>query len=95
MKWDSLTFSYETGRQRKNSYVFFSFDDTILGKKEEVSVARRGNYRSDKRRKETDRLKKQEEKRQRRFARGREAEKGPETEEEQAGTEGESEEESE
>lgn len=56
-------------------------------------MARRGNYRSDKRRKETDRLKKQEEKRQRRFARSRGAEKGPETDEEQAGAEGEGEEE--
>ena len=55
-------------------------------------MARRGNYRSDKRRKETDRLKKQEEKRQRRFAKGHEQEKGPgETEEGQEGEEGESE----
>ena len=83
---------FGTGRPRINSYAFFSFDDTILGKNEEVSVARRGNYRSDKRRKETDRLKKQEEKRQRRFAKGRGEEKGPETDEEQAGTEGEAQE---
>jgi len=54
-----------------------------------VPLARRGNYRSDKRRKETDRLKKQEEKRQRRFAKGHEQEKGPEeTEEGQEGQEG-------
>ena len=35
-------------------------------------MAKRVNYKGDKRRKETDRLRKQEEKRQRRFARGRE-----------------------
>ena len=37
-------------------------------------MAKRVNYKGDKRRKETDRLKKQEEKRQRRFAKGREGE---------------------
>lgn len=42
-------------------------------------MAKRGGYRSDKRRKETDRLKKQEEKRQRRFNKAREDEKGLET----------------
>ncbi len=53
---------------------------TIIAKEQEVSVARRGGYRSDKRRKETDRLKKQEEKRQRRFNRGRGSENDPESE---------------
>lgn len=37
-------------------------------------MARRGAYRSDKRRKDLDRLKKQEEKRQKRFSREKEAE---------------------
>ncbi len=37
-------------------------------------MAKRGGYRSDKRRKELDRLKKQEEKRLRRFGKGREGE---------------------
>ena len=49
-------------------------------------MAKRGGYRSDKRRKETDRLKKQEEKRQRRFNKARVGEQGegvPEGEEEQ------------
>lgn len=41
-------------------------------------MAKRVNYKGDKRRKETERLKKQEEKRQRRFARGRESESGQE-----------------
>jgi hypothetical protein len=54
-------------------------------------VAKRANYKGDKRRKETDRLKKQEEKRQRRFNKAHESEKGPETEGEQVETEGESE----
>jgi hypothetical protein len=53
--------------------------------KQEVSVAKRGGYRSDKRRKETDRLKKQEEKRQRRFSKGREGEGEPEAENEEQG----------
>jgi hypothetical protein len=48
-------------------------------------VAKRGGYRSDKRRKETDRLKKQEEKRQRRFNKGREGENEPESEDEVSG----------
>jgi len=50
-------------------------------------VARRANYKGDKRRKETDRLKKQEEKRQRRFAKARESDTGPEGPD--AGVEGE------
>ncbi len=54
-------------------------------------MAKRANYKGDKRRKETDRLKKQEEKRQRRFNKAHESEKGPETDEEQIGTEGEAE----
>lgn len=58
-------------------------------RKKEVLLARRGGYRSDKRRKELDRLKKQEEKRQRRFNREKETEEdetqqpGEETEEDQ------------
>jgi hypothetical protein len=47
-------------------------------------VAKRVNYKGDKRRKETDRLKKQEEKRQRRFAKGREGE-GEQTDSEEDG----------
>ena len=46
-------------------------------------MAKRVNYKGDKRRKETDRLKKQEEKRQRRFAKGLESEAGAEGEEQE------------
>lgn len=44
-------------------------------------MAKRGGYRSDKRKKETDRLKKQEEKRQRRFNKGPESDQPSEIEE--------------
>lgn len=52
-------------------------------------MARRGGYKSDKRRKETERLKKQEEKRQRRFGlKPREEGGEPETPNEQVEQEG-------
>jgi hypothetical protein len=47
-----------------------------MKQKEEVAVAKKPNYKGDKRRKETERLKKQEEKRQRRFTKGQESEDG-------------------
>ena len=50
-------------------------------------MAKRGGYRSDKRRKETDRLKKQEEKRQRRFNKGLAGEAEPENGEGESTTE--------
>ena len=67
----------------KKTYDFSMLDATIIEKKE-VPVAKRVNYKGDKRRKETDRLKKQEEKRQRRFAKGREGE-GEQTDSEEDG----------